>query len=377
MDFIPVDPKMHRHPKTRRLAKLLNMKTFDVWPRIVLLWAEAYEFYPDGDVTELHDDDEELSRILQLRLPKAVHFFDAMIDTEWIDRDGEKLALHDWNQDGCGRMMRAKEKAKNRLKKHRGKKKQTEGETLPETLPETSRDTLQKQLTGQDKTIQNNTSGNETFHLPDSPRQPPAKEPTLENILAGPEKKFTRKQKAHALREHFIRRNKNPHDKARAIKNIEKLLKSSEAFHRLLAAIESYSDVCDRKSTEAQYRKTCPNFFGRDGTWGTYADGIPEELQGAGQAAGSSFGDPEAQVIADNFTKIYEWRAAGGIRNNFDQVVVAMGHPAAEVLLYLAGRGFLKQFSDLSTEDRKKRLASVLHDAVRDAKAEMEKKENG
>jgi hypothetical protein len=416
MDFIPVDPKLPRHPKIRALSRLLSTRSLDVWPRVIFLWMEAFEFYPDGDVTNLENDEEELARIFQLRGNKGVEFFKAMIDVGLIDRDEDRLLLHDWNQDGCGRMIKHKEKANQRWRKWKEKKNQVEnddetnvganvcsnvgtnvdanvsanvsanvGQTVCQTDDMTRHDSVNININSLSayaiRKPENDPGSIFEFEKQNEKNKNEKQEPaTLDEILSAGEKKFTAKQKAEAIYDSWKKKN-NAHDRDRAIKNIVTLLtKEKVPFHKLLAAFDNYTRQEDKKGSEAQFRKTCANFFGRDRTWTTYADEIPQNPKTTAPGSNGNVDFPESDdpifnAIIQNLSKFKTWVATGGITKSRETIVDQFGEDVFNVALAMSREGWFKRWNDLGGDSQmvERIICKQLPGAYQQAKSKIEK----
>lgn len=174
MDFVPVDPKLRRHPKIRRISALEKCSKKEAWASVVALWCWAFEFAKDGDLTALNGNPNELSEALDLRPAKAASFFASMIAVGLLDVVEDRVIIHDWRTDGCGRMIVAREQERRRSAERKRRERQrsdsrtddavdrdveiasrvTDRCTSPVTGGRTSRGTYRGDRTGQDKTGQ-------------------------------------------------------------------------------------------------------------------------------------------------------------------------------------------------------------------------------
>lgn len=95
MAWIESHGEVVHHPKTRKLAKRLNISKAAAVGHLHCLWHWAVSYATEGDLTSHGDDDIALGAEWEDD-PKT--FVDALVECQWIDRDGERMALHDWDE---------------------------------------------------------------------------------------------------------------------------------------------------------------------------------------------------------------------------------------------------------------------------------------
>jgi hypothetical protein len=84
-----------RHPKTRRLMKLLGWSLPDTIGNLHLLWWWALDFAPTGDLTRFAPD--QLTADLDLLGVTPEQFIEAMVQSGFLDREEDGvLCIHDW-----------------------------------------------------------------------------------------------------------------------------------------------------------------------------------------------------------------------------------------------------------------------------------------
>ena len=82
------------HPKTKKLAKLLELPRYAAVGILESLWHFAARYCPTGDVGR-YGDDELAEDLGWTGDPKALT--DALVEAEWLDRnDTHRLIVHDW-----------------------------------------------------------------------------------------------------------------------------------------------------------------------------------------------------------------------------------------------------------------------------------------
>lgn len=81
------------HPKFRRLMMRLDLKQFEAAGLLEMLWAMAAQFTDDGDLSRF--DCEDICAYVDWR-GDAKLLIDTLVDCRWLDRDGDSVAVHDW-----------------------------------------------------------------------------------------------------------------------------------------------------------------------------------------------------------------------------------------------------------------------------------------
>jgi hypothetical protein len=81
------------HPKFRRLMMRLNLKQYECAGLLELLWAMAAQFTDDGNLSRFNAED--IAAYLDWR-GDPQELVDTLVDCRWLDRDGEAVAIHDW-----------------------------------------------------------------------------------------------------------------------------------------------------------------------------------------------------------------------------------------------------------------------------------------
>lgn len=101
MAWIESHQEVAMHPKTRKLAKKLDVYLPAAVGHLHLLWHWVLSFADDGDLSKHTDEDIAIGAMWDYD-PKT--FVDALVECRWLDRDGERLVVHDW-QDYAGRLV--------------------------------------------------------------------------------------------------------------------------------------------------------------------------------------------------------------------------------------------------------------------------------
>lgn len=102
MAWIESHQELARHPKTKRLARLLDVSIPTAVGHLHLFWWWAIDYAPDGDLGKYdHDDIADAA----MWLGDSGQFVTAMTDAGFCDIDDTaKLTIHDWD-DYAGRLI--------------------------------------------------------------------------------------------------------------------------------------------------------------------------------------------------------------------------------------------------------------------------------
>lgn len=190
MAWIESHQEIWRHPKTKKLARLLAVSVPTAVGHLHGLWYWALDFAQDGALGQ-YDPEELADAAMWEGDPRQ--FVEALVAAGYLDKAGESgaLTLHDW-YDYAGRLMEQREakKEQNRLRKQRQRERQkaeacdnhagvtamsrgTDGSVTP--LP---------YLTQPDPTQSDLTRQNGLPLPPSDERGEPAKKPTIDDRFA-------------------------------------------------------------------------------------------------------------------------------------------------------------------------------------------------
>ena len=114
--WIELHQSLPGHRKLLRLQSLLGIKKSEALGRLCLLWLWAMDSAPDGDLSGVSD--RELAGVCGVAPRKAGEFVGALCEAGFLDREGECLRIHDW-EDYAGRLLDIREKNRVRAKKSR------------------------------------------------------------------------------------------------------------------------------------------------------------------------------------------------------------------------------------------------------------------
>jgi hypothetical protein len=148
MAWIESNQEIGRHPKMKKLARLLSIS----WPEAVgylhYLWWWALDFAQDGDLSKFEAGDIS-DAVLWQRDPNE--FVDALIESGWLDRTNDGgLFIHDWF-DYAGRLVEKREANRERMRRARAKAKEASSNNVQNTF------TARTGATVQNSTVPNST----------------------------------------------------------------------------------------------------------------------------------------------------------------------------------------------------------------------------
>lgn len=134
MAWIELHQELVEHKKMDRLVRETGVERATALGRLCILWLWALGHRPDGDLSDL--DAARLGRILGLGPRKAAAFLEGLVASGFLDREGQRLAIHDW-QDYAGRLLESRRKNIERTQRNRIRKKQTEEGDVSRNVCET------------------------------------------------------------------------------------------------------------------------------------------------------------------------------------------------------------------------------------------------
>lgn len=119
MAWIESHQELARHPKLKRLCRRLGIRRIEAIGHLHLLWYWALDYAPDGDLGALSAEDiaEEMD------YPgDADAFVAALVEAGFLDRDGDRLAIHD-NDDYNGKLQYQRERNREKQRRYREAKR--------------------------------------------------------------------------------------------------------------------------------------------------------------------------------------------------------------------------------------------------------------
>jgi hypothetical protein len=97
--FIPSSSDLSRHRKTKRLMRALDLDVVRAVGHLHLFWHWVVEFSPTGDISFDRFTCEDIADGA-VWPGDAFAFLEALITSGFVDRQGERLLVHDWDSYG-------------------------------------------------------------------------------------------------------------------------------------------------------------------------------------------------------------------------------------------------------------------------------------
>ena len=105
MAWIESHQEIWRHPKTKKLARLLKISVPTAVGNLHGLWYWAMDFAQDGDISKY--DPEDIADAVLWDDP-ADMLLNAFVEAGFVDRDDQTITIHDW-LDYAGNLIARKE----------------------------------------------------------------------------------------------------------------------------------------------------------------------------------------------------------------------------------------------------------------------------
>lgn len=116
--FIRFELGLRHHHKVHALSKALLISRAEALGTLALLWANALELAPDGDISNWGVD----GVALHCGWEGEANLRDALVATGWLDRDGDTVTIHNWRERNDSlRITQKRESAKIRKRESRKK----------------------------------------------------------------------------------------------------------------------------------------------------------------------------------------------------------------------------------------------------------------
>lgn len=129
MAWIELHQNLTNHRKLLRLKALLNLKTPQAVGHLCLIWLWAVDNAPDGDISTVSA--KELAQVAEFNIRKAEEFREALVAAGFLEREGDKISVHEWHQFE-GKLQTTKKKNAERQAKYRNAKSRvTNGDVTP------------------------------------------------------------------------------------------------------------------------------------------------------------------------------------------------------------------------------------------------------
>ena len=278
MAWIESHQEVGRHPKTKKLARLLGVSLPAAVGHLHYLWWWALDFAQDGVLDKY--DAEDIADAMQWE-GDADQLVEALLSSGYIDDTDDSLVVHDWH-DYAGKLLerRAKDRARKRAA--------TEASDSPQDFRRNSNGTDEE---GEETpsasfvTVPNSTIPNHTLHdrtLPDSTE-------TTSEAQTLQERRFTEFWQAYPKKV----------GKASCLKAWKKLKPTTELFDHIMTSLGS------QKHSE-QWQREGGRFIPNPLTWLNQGRWDDEPVETSGAAAQTATG------TSGMLNKLREMYAAAG-----------------------------------------------------------------
>ena len=115
MAWIPSHQELKDHPKTKRLRRALGVGLPQAIGHLHMLWWWALDYAEDGRLSKWTADDIADAAGWE---GEAKQFVDALVESGFLDRDGDTLMVHDWDE-YLGRLLDKRRKNAERKRRSR------------------------------------------------------------------------------------------------------------------------------------------------------------------------------------------------------------------------------------------------------------------
>lgn len=117
MAWIELHQELREHRKVYACAEMLKISRVTMVGTIVSLWLWALDNMPDGSLDGVSS--RTIARVCDFPEKKADALVNALAVTGWLDKSGDTLKIHDWNE-YVGKLMDRRKKDRERKKKSSG-----------------------------------------------------------------------------------------------------------------------------------------------------------------------------------------------------------------------------------------------------------------
>lgn len=357
-EWVPVFTDIFLHKKTRLVAKKCGMTTDEVWPRLVYLWVHALRYYPDGNVSDMEVNYEELSEAIKLPEKKSIVFFNALIDSGYLERDGERLLIHDWFTQGAGRLVIKREKDREKVNRFRNQLRNrysngySNGYSNQDvTVTVTEKGGLQLPPCNG---VNSNSNINKEKKLKEkkSQQQPTPDPGTLESAIANPDD-YSDDQLGNILH-HAYSETIRGGGQFDTIRRIIANLEGGADFRDMAKAFQNYAAQIQRDGTEPKYRQAAKNFF--DGAWLEYVDGAPVQPKAAG--------DHILAEVKRLMKTLWDFKRNGGIKKHLEELEKLTDPETVKVIMKMATNGSITRLGEMDQYQYDKQLPEMVRGAM-------------
>lgn len=183
MAWIESNQEVGRHPKTKKLARLLGIPVVAAVGHLHFLWWWALDFAQEGVLSKY--DEYDISEACMWEGDEKL-FVDALIQAGFIDNNESILSIHDWYE-YAGRLIERRQSDAERKREERNKRKKTPNNGLKKITSSGHPTDIHEESTD---VLRNSTVPNQT--VPDQTNIDIVVDRAREEILAGlPEMEYS------------------------------------------------------------------------------------------------------------------------------------------------------------------------------------------
>lgn len=236
-DWIPRCKGLNRKPEVLQIAKATGIHRRIVSDTLMEFWEWADSETTDGNLAGL-----TVAQLCDAVPGTDETFWLAVVQSNWLEVHPSGIKVPNYDR-WLG------ENAKKRLQNTRRKRLSRENDVSRKKRDKSA-------TTGQDRTL----------FSPIGENNPPTPLTEAEIELA-----------ASRLVLHYQETVQPDHSTARGETNVSGLLRKGIPEQQLLLCAEGYAAACDKRKTEAAYRKSVGNFYGRDAVYKEFLECIPQK----------------------------------------------------------------------------------------------------
>ena len=160
MTWIRVDTTLVRHPKVARLAQALGMGRHEAVGVLIDLWTWSVDYTEGGDLSRITGDDLMAALGVSQEALIPVNLIEALVGSGFVDRDDERLVLHDWDVHQ-GQLLAQREANRERQRRRRERVRGDTRDTLDRHAHVTRTSRVRHGATERNATLRNDTRRNE------------------------------------------------------------------------------------------------------------------------------------------------------------------------------------------------------------------------
>lgn len=171
MAWIESHQSLRDHPKTRKLARILNVSVPTAVGHLHCLWWWAMDYSDDGDVSQYDELDIAIGGGWD---DDAAEFVDALVTVGFLDQCDEQTFVHDWEDYG-GKLTRRRKENAERMREARARSESRTNTPRAAHVQRTDRTRVGLQDSTQEDTREEDKQ--ESISGANAPTPPPSPEP--------------------------------------------------------------------------------------------------------------------------------------------------------------------------------------------------------